>query len=509
MKPVKRTVDYTMAPTQESTGSLAFSQQSMYDWIERGGDKGCVTRSRASTDLPERKANQISKKQSKAKKRNQRKNQRSQQNSSRNPSGDSISSQSDAVDENSSSPSPPDSRLVSDMLGDAFSPSRSTQPTQSFQPTSNDQTPHTLSTAVEELSKYKVYTQYLESQIESFKTERDLLNGELKDADKIMVHLKRKNKQITLENDRLLKNVSKKSGLRRFTDTSSISTQTDPCPNPHSNDDIATAQFNSICDHITKVAHDLLNTVADAKVTHSTATPPPSSAPSSPVAPDTTTTSGAPFHTAQSRRNRYTAPKQQPALSSNPPTYAQVTDSRQNRRQGQGARYRNKKKVIIVGTSLTEGISSELRSHDIDSTTYKYSGAKIDLIRERVPHLFSKDISKQPDKIVLQAGGNDAEDLTADRTINAYEGLIRDVRKVCPRSKIIISSIPPRKNDRTINNKIKEVNEYLEDRGKRNDNVQFVDVVPVDPDMFTAKKVHFNKKGKSLLASRLKTFLVD
>ena len=72
-----------------------------------------------------------------------------------------------------------------------------------------------------------------------------------------------------------------------------------------------------------------------------------------------------------------------------------------------------------------------------------------------------------------------------------------------------LSSIPPRKNDNIINNKIKEVNEYLADRGQRNDNVQFVDVVPKEPKYFTSKKVHFKPIGISLLASRLKPFLVD
>ena len=131
------------------------------------------------------------------------------------------------------------------------------------------------------------------------------------------------------------------------------------------------------------------------------------------------------------------------------------------------------------------------------------------MIRDRAPHLFSKDIAKQPDKILLLAGGNDAEDSTVDRTINSYEGLIRDIRTVCPQSKILLSSIPPRYNDRVVNSKIKEVNEYLEDRGKRRDNVEFVDVAPVESNLFTSKKLHFNQKGKSLLASRLKPFLID
>ena len=134
----------------------------------------------------------------------------------------------------------------------------------------------------------------------------------------------------------------------------------------------------------------------------------------------------------------------------------------------------------------------------------------MDLIRERVPHIFPKDISKQPDKIFLLAGGNDAEDSTTDSTINDYDRLIRTILEASPHSKLILGPIPPRKNDPVVNGRISEVNDYLKDRGLRRDNVQFAaGVAPVDSNMFTKKLVHFNQKGKSLLASRLKPFLVD
>ena len=49
----------------------------------------------------------------------------------------------------------------------------------------------------------------------------------------------------------------------------------------------------------------------------------------------------------------------------------------------------------------------------------------------------------------------------------------------------------------------------LKDRGLRNDNVQFVDVVPVDSNMFTQKLVHLNRNGKVEFAKRLRTFLAN
>ena len=70
---VKEIVYYIMAATQES--SVALSQQSIFDWVS-----GCTTRSMANNrDLPERKPDQLSKKQKRAnQKKNQRKNRQSQ-----------------------------------------------------------------------------------------------------------------------------------------------------------------------------------------------------------------------------------------------------------------------------------------------------------------------------------------------------------------------------------------------------------------------------------------------
>ena len=147
--------------------------------------------------------------------------------------------------------------------------------------------------------------------------------------------------------------------------------------------------------------------------------------------------------------------------------------------------------------------------YGVSSTTHIYRGHKLDLIRERVPFIFSKDVRKQPDNILLLAGGNDAEETTVDLTINSYEGLVRDIRKICPQAKILLSAIPPRKNNITINKKIEEVNDYLKDRGQRNDNVEFVNVVPTQPDLFIYDKVHFNNKGKSIFARRLQPFLIN
>lgn len=521
-------------------GSTGTSKTS--DRILRSTSKG------DSQELPERDINHKSKKMRKAEqKRIKRKNNRqSKFDKSRNLSGDSVSSSqsqqsesrhlsdtlpdSESDDPSSQPPSPPPSRTVSQMLGDVYTT------TQTQSNASNTSDP-------DELANSKIMIEYLQKENKALKNERNLLHDDLNVATKLLDSFKKKCKNLTTQNDNLLRNASKKgSGMRQFTDRShETSTQTDPASPAPSNlpaqlreaTDLAIAEYNSTCDYVTQIAHTLLNAVSDAKI--SAVSPNRDNLPSNPTSnsrlnpsqptPHVIHDDFQPVRHRKSRQPKPVTPDSEqmpiPVLQSGvaynskpvprPPTYAQaavsshVHNQTTHRRPGQGARQR--KKTVIVGSSLTDGLSSELNKLNVKSTTHIYRGGKLDMIRERIPHIFSNDTSKHPDKIVLLAGGNDAEETTADLTINAYEGLVRTVKQVCPHSQVIISSIPPRKNSRIINDKIKEVNDYLKDRGQRNDNVIFADAVPTESSMFTHKKVHFNSIGKSEFAQRLRPFL--
>ena len=509
----------------DANSSIVLSQPRIFDFIMSGRSKdGYATRSKTqpSSDPPERqskkKSNKIRKSEEKTKR--QRKNRQEKMNTSRHHSGDSIhsissqSSQNTSDNELPSAPSPAASRTVSQMLESAYDSPPSTPSSQSDQ---------NLSDTSEEIAKFKVYIEYLESENKSIKLQRDLLHTDLENAQKIVGSLKKSNKTLTNQIDTLHRAASRRSGTRRHTDLHTATTQTTPplVTNPNSAaalqeaTDVAIAKYNSICDQMSKAAQQLLDTVSNAKVSVSPSHTSNSNSNATPSEQD--------FQTVTHRNNRRRpaerpAPdiQQIPVISSDVPgihqaqvhaapavpSYSEVT---RQRRPGQGARQR--KKLIILGTSLTDGLSAELRSHNIDSTTHIYRGGKLELIRERVPYIFSKDINKQPNEVLLLAGGNDAEETTTDRTINEYEGLIRDLRTACPRTKIIVSSIPPRKNDSSINHRIKEVNEYLRDRGLRGDNVKFVDVIPVESNMFTKKQVHLNDNGKQEFARRLQPFL--
>ena len=105
--------------------------------------------------------------------------------------------------------------------------------------------------------------------------------------------------------------------------------------------------------------------------------------------------------------------------------------------------------------------------------------------------------------VMLQCGGNGIEEHHVDRVIGQYKGLIKDVRRQCPNAHIILSAIPPRRNNKRTMRNIRYINDYLHDRGMRHDGVKTIDVVPKLPRHFLRDQVHFNGNGKQLYADNI------
>ena len=164
--------------------------------------------------------------------------------------------------------------------------------------------------------------------------------------------------------------------------------------------------------------------------------------------------------------------------------------------------------MYVVGSSLVKSLGGELNDRGIKATSFQYAGCDTRQIRQRVPHIFPKNGAKTSN-IVLLCGGNDASKRQVDTVIDDYENLIKECRRECPNANIILSSIPPRKNNQTVLGKITEVNEYLKDRAKLNDKVYFVDVVPKDYAMFKKDKTHFNQKGLNELSRAMRCALLN
>ena len=94
--------------------------------------------------------------------------------------------------------------------------------------------------------------------------------------------------------------------------------------------------------------------------------------------------------------------------------------------------------TVLIGTSLTRGVGAALHNHGIDVTTYTYAGTHIPHIRSRLKGIFNP--SYQPQRVILQCGGNDLEAQPVDRVAFQFECLINDVRRLCPNARIIVNN---------------------------------------------------------------------
>ena len=108
-------------------------------------------------------------------------------------------------------------------------------------------------------------------------------------------------------------------------------------------------------------------------------------------------------------------------------------------------------KTVVIGTSLINGIGQRMSNLGEEATTYIYRGATVFAIQNRIKHIFNS--RQQPERVVLQCGGSDAERQPAEVISTHIESLVHDIKRICPKSNIIINKVPPRdKNQKVLNN---------------------------------------------------------
>ena len=157
--------------------------------------------------------------------------------------------------------------------------------------------------------------------------------------------------------------------------------------------------------------------------------------------------------------------------------------------------------TLVVGTSLVRGLGSRLNNLGNSATTFTYPGRDIPYIRSRIQNIVPKQ--NPPERIVLQCGGNDAEQVPAGHVINEYDRLVSEVRRCCPRAKVILSTIPSRGNNANVHENIDLINSWLKRRSHYGDGVYCIDVCPQLPGHSKRDMTHFNAKGLNVYAKRL------
>ena len=162
-------------------------------------------------------------------------------------------------------------------------------------------------------------------------------------------------------------------------------------------------------------------------------------------------------------------------------------------------------KTVVIGTSLINGLGQHLSNLGEEATTYMYRGATVPVIQNRIKHILNS--RQQPERVVLQCGGNDAERQPAEVISTRIESLVHDIKRICPTSDIIINKVPPRGKNQKVLNNIKRLNSSLEYRYQGDENVQVIDVCPKAPQFYRKDLTHFNFRGSFQFAKQLSDHL--
>ena len=159
--------------------------------------------------------------------------------------------------------------------------------------------------------------------------------------------------------------------------------------------------------------------------------------------------------------------------------------------------------VAIIGTSLVRGLGPRLTRRGIDASTFVYRGQEIPAIGQQIPGILNKDF--QPDIIILQCGGNDAENgRPPAQIVQQLDLLIREVKHCCPGARVVINKIPPRGRNEQLMNIISMINTFTSNlaRDKRR-RVHCSDTCPTSFRFYQADEIHFNNEGKKLYANAM------
>ena len=357
-----------------------------------------------------------------------------------------------------------------------------------------------------ELAASRLLVEEHESEIKKLRTEKGAIKSELAGMKKLDTTQKSKLKKLTQDNDKLRRELSKYSGIRKFTiDTETQQATSEEMTKLKDELSVVQAKLHSLRDHVKTYASQMFDIVTDtsSNVTSNsgdlldTAQAHPESA----IAVnhggegcqnDMTQSNNVSLHdrfqvVGRGRRRVHVGPViestgdgatstetrsisqsvasgqassegQDTAAPQEPPRVHRAVEQ-QHRRSYAKAVQERLPDTMVIGTSLVKGVGKRLRERDIDNTTYCFPGAQLPQIRNRLSKLIVP--GKIPKNIVVQAGGNDIENHRTDLVVREFDKLIRTLTSQCPDSNIMLCKVPCRSPFPWLHDEIAKVNTFL------------------------------------------------
>ena len=160
-----------------------------------------------------------------------------------------------------------------------------------------------------------------------------------------------------------------------------------------------------------------------------------------------------------------------------------------------------KKRVIIVGDSILNGISEKgLTKKNHIVKVRPHPGATTE---DLVDHI--KPVARRkPNMVILHIGTNDLTN--GVNTQGKLQEVMDILRSESKDTDIVVSSVVTRKDKNGMPNKVSSLNNGLKTLCMRNQ-IEFIDNSNLDVSCLGMKKLHLNKKGNSYLANNFNKYL--
>ena len=162
-----------------------------------------------------------------------------------------------------------------------------------------------------------------------------------------------------------------------------------------------------------------------------------------------------------------------------------------------------KPQVAVIGTSLVRGLGPRLNKRGFEVSSFVYAGCEIPMLCDRIENILNDNY--QPDAVVLQCAGNDLENgRPSSQVVQQLDYLIHEVKRCCPRAKIMLNQIAPRGNNSELLENISMVNTFICNVSRKKTNrVVSCEACPIMYRHYQRDGVHFNHAGKQLYANAM------
>ena len=137
-----------------------------------------------------------------------------------------------------------------------------------------------------------------------------------------------------------------------------------------------------------------------------------------------------------------------------------------------------------IGRSTNERVSSK-----------SFSGATC----KDMKHYIVSTLEKKPDELILHIGTNDLKDRAPKEVVRDIMALKDFIVKKSPRTKVTISELTLRTDNKKINDKVTKFNELLK-KACINSKLTVIEHTDIGDQCVNQSGVHLNKKGTSLFA---------